>query len=105
MGEIERPAVAVGQRAHHHAGQLARAVEHRPARVAALALRLDPPTSADLTAREAEVLRLVAWGLTNAAIAARLGLSRRTVEGHLRATYDKLGVASRSAGIGDRPAA
>ncbi|HEU5326870.1 MAG TPA: tetratricopeptide repeat protein [Thermomicrobiales bacterium] len=50
-----------------------------------------------LTAREAEVLRLLAQGLSNAAIADRLSLSRRTVEQHLRAVYDKLGVDNRAA--------
>lgn len=38
---------------------------------------------ADLTARETEILKLVAGGATNAEIAARLTLSQRTVEGHL----------------------
>ena len=48
-----------------------------------------------LTAREAEVLALVAEGLSDAAIAARLVLSRRTVEHHVAAILAKLGVASR----------
>jgi len=55
------------------------------------------PSPPGLTARELEVLRLVAQGLTNAAVAARLGLSRRTVEQHLRAIYDKLRISSRAA--------
>ena len=50
-----------------------------------------------LTAREAEVLRLVADGLTDAEVAERLVLSVRTVHAHLRAVYRKLGVSSRSA--------
>jgi DNA-binding NarL/FixJ family response regulator len=50
-----------------------------------------------LTAREIEVLRLVAEGLTDAAIAARLYVSVRTVNAHLRAAYTKLGVSSRAA--------
>src|SRR5215207_7231656 len=50
---------------------------------------------AGLSAREVEVLRLVAEGLTNAAAAERLCLSRRTVDAQLRGIYDKLGVASR----------
>jgi DNA-binding CsgD family transcriptional regulator len=50
-----------------------------------------------LTAREAEVLRLVAQGLGNADIADRLSLSRRTVEQHLRNAYDKLEVENRAA--------
>jgi DNA-binding CsgD family transcriptional regulator/tetratricopeptide (TPR) repeat protein len=48
-----------------------------------------------LTAREVEVLALVAEGLSDAAIATRLVLSRRTVEHHVAAILAKLGVASR----------
>lgn len=50
-----------------------------------------------LTAREAEILRLVAQGLGNLGIADRLSLSRRTVEQHLRSVYGKLGVENRTA--------
>lgn len=49
-----------------------------------------------LTAREQEILRLLAEGLSNKAIAARLYLSVRTVEGHLARLYEKLGVHSRT---------
>jgi DNA-binding CsgD family transcriptional regulator len=50
-----------------------------------------------LTAREIDVLRLVAGGLTNREIADRLGISPRTVDAHLRSIYGKIGVSSRSA--------
>jgi DNA-binding NarL/FixJ family response regulator len=50
-----------------------------------------------LTAREVEVLRLVAEGLTDAQVAERLVLSPRTVSQHLRSVYNKLGVSSRAA--------
>jgi pimeloyl-ACP methyl ester carboxylesterase/DNA-binding CsgD family transcriptional regulator len=50
-----------------------------------------------LRPREAEILRLVADGLTNDEIAARLVLSRRTVERHLANAYDTLGVHGLSA--------
>ena len=50
----------------------------------------------ELTAREAELVRLVAEGLPNKAVATRLGLSRRTVEGHLGRIFAKLGVATRT---------
>ena len=51
---------------------------------------------AGLTAREVEVLRLLAAGLTNAQIAAHLVISPTTVNAHLRAIYPKLEVRSRS---------
>ena len=50
-----------------------------------------------LSAREVEVLRLVADGLTDAQVAERLYLSPRTVGQHLRAIYTKLDVPSRAA--------
>ena len=56
-----------------------------------------PSYPAGLTAREVEVLRLVAQGLSDAEVAARLYVSVHTVKTHLRAVYGKLGVASRSA--------
>jgi DNA-binding CsgD family transcriptional regulator/tetratricopeptide (TPR) repeat protein len=50
-----------------------------------------------LTARELEVLRLVAAGETNKAIAAELVLSERTVDRHVSNIFAKLGVSSRAA--------
>jgi predicted ATPase/DNA-binding CsgD family transcriptional regulator len=50
-----------------------------------------------LTAREYEVLRLVAQGLTDTQVAEQLVISPRTVHGHLRSIYSKLGVKSRTA--------
>jgi len=50
-----------------------------------------------LTARQAEVLRLLARGWTDAQIADELFLSRRTVHAHLREIFRKLGVSHRSA--------
>jgi DNA-binding NarL/FixJ family response regulator len=52
---------------------------------------------AGLTAREVEVLRLVAQGLTDAQVAEQLILSRRTVSTHLTSIYGKLQITSRSA--------
>jgi DNA-binding NarL/FixJ family response regulator len=50
-----------------------------------------------LSPRELDVLREAARGMDNAAIAAELGLSPRTVERHLSNAYGKLGVTGRSA--------
>ncbi|MFL5655871.1 MAG: LuxR C-terminal-related transcriptional regulator, partial [Ktedonobacteraceae bacterium] len=50
-----------------------------------------------LTAREFEVLRLVAQGLTDPQVAEKLVISPHTVNSHLKAIYGKLGVSSRSA--------
>jgi predicted ATPase/DNA-binding CsgD family transcriptional regulator len=50
-----------------------------------------------LSKREAEILTLVAGGLTNPQVAHRLYLSPRTVGQHLRSIYRKLGVSSRAA--------
>jgi DNA-binding NarL/FixJ family response regulator len=49
-----------------------------------------------LTAREVEVLRLVASGLSNTQVSERLIISPRTVDTHLTSIYSKIGVSSRS---------
>jgi DNA-binding NarL/FixJ family response regulator len=51
---------------------------------------------ASLTARETEVLRLVAKGCTLAEVAAALSLSRHTVSGYLKDVYRKLAIGSRA---------
>jgi DNA-binding CsgD family transcriptional regulator len=52
-----------------------------------------------LSAREQEVLRLVAAGLTDAQVARQLGLSPRTVSKHLERVYARLGVPNRAAAV------
>jgi predicted ATPase/DNA-binding CsgD family transcriptional regulator len=51
----------------------------------------------NLTARELEVLRLVAQGVTSAQIAQLLSITVLTVNSHVRSIYSKLGITSRSA--------
>ena len=70
-----------------------------------------PDPFPSLTDREREVLELVAEGLDNRRIAARLALSEKTVRNHLSIVLTKLGVADRAAaiakardaGLGERP--
>jgi len=57
--------------------------------------RRRPP--AGITARELEVLRLVAEGCSNPQIAERLVISRRTAEDHVQNIYQKIGASSRAA--------
>ncbi|HEV3011121.1 MAG TPA: alpha/beta fold hydrolase [Burkholderiales bacterium] len=52
-----------------------------------------------LTARELGVLELIAQGLDNAQIAARLELSEKTVRNHITSIFDKIGVESRAQAI------
>jgi len=54
-------------------------------------VRSDP----QLTTREQDVARLVASGLSNKAIAHRLGLQEGTVKVHLHNIYQKLAISSR----------
>ena len=52
-----------------------------------------------LTARETEVLELLAEGLSNKAIAARLGISDQTVKFHVASIGGKLGAANRTEAV------
>ena len=54
------------------------------------------PRPAGLTDRQVEVLRLLASGLSNRQIAARLVVSPRTAERHVQDVYDKIGLSSRA---------
>lgn len=65
-------------------------------------LSAEPPVPAalvPLSAREREVLDLVAAGLANGTIAARLGLAHKTVGNHITSIFGKLGVATRAEAI------
>jgi DNA-binding NarL/FixJ family response regulator len=58
--------------------------------------RQAPASSRALTAREEEVLGLLAEGLANKAIARRLGITERTVKAHLGSIFQQLGVTDRT---------
>jgi len=62
-----------------------------------LAKKSAPSYPEGLTAREVEVLCLVAQGFTSAQIAEQLVIGLATVNFHVRSIYSKLGVSSRSA--------
>ncbi|HJQ46981.1 MAG TPA: LuxR C-terminal-related transcriptional regulator [Amycolatopsis sp.] len=64
--------------------------------VADLAGDVGDSPSVTLTRREREVAELITEGLTNKAIAAKLVLSPRTVDGHVERIFTKLGVTTRS---------
>jgi len=61
--------------------------------------QVDEQTSLGLSAREIEVMSLIAGGHTNGEIAARLFLAEKTVKNHVNRIYAKLGVGSRPAAI------
>jgi DNA-binding NarL/FixJ family response regulator len=68
----------------------------RRAAAGGLAFGVRPGNGVTLSDREREVLRLVVDGASNDEIGARLGISSRTVESHLRRLFERLAVASRT---------
>ena len=65
----------------------------------AVAATPSPETGESLTARESEVLRLMAQGLPNKVIASRLGISLHTVKFHVASILAKLGATSRTEAV------
>jgi DNA-binding NarL/FixJ family response regulator len=77
--------------------RIARAVVTKATRESRLdVVRAEACGETGLTARELEVLEMVARGLPNRAVAEELFLSDQTVKRHLRKVYRKLGVANRT---------
>lgn len=114
-GTIELACARSGEPAFRSAWARGRSITPEKALITrtstSLPAQLSPPLTRDiplnkstfspqgLTAREMEVLRLVAAGQTNAQIAAHLVISSRTVDGHLTSIYSKLHVSSRTAAV------
>ena len=77
-------------------------VEARPSRERPVPVRragADNGIEPTLTNRELEILALLADGLGNKQIAARLGISTNTVKTHLELLFDKLDVSSRAEAV------
>jgi DNA-binding NarL/FixJ family response regulator len=70
-----------------------------PPVAAKLVTRMRRPAPVLLTARELDVLRLVARGYTNAEIGRRLDIGAATVKSHLLRVFAKLGVDDRTAAV------
>jgi DNA-binding NarL/FixJ family response regulator len=67
--------------------------------LASLALRARHDSSSDLTAREREVLALVAEGCSHEQIGDRVGIGAETVRTHLRKATERLGAANRTQAV------
>jgi DNA-binding NarL/FixJ family response regulator len=63
---------------------------------AVLTARAESRPAAELTAREQEVLALLAEGLANKQIARRLGIAEKTVKAHLTSVFQSIGVTDRT---------
>jgi DNA-binding NarL/FixJ family response regulator len=62
-------------------------------------LEVEAELSEEITSRETDVLRMLAQGLVNKDIAARLGISEHTVKFHISSILDKLGAATRTEAV------
>ena len=62
-------------------------------------LEVEDEVSEEITSRETDVLRMLAEGLVNKEIAARLGISEHTVKFHISSILDKLGASTRTEAV------
>jgi DNA-binding NarL/FixJ family response regulator len=91
-----RMVVLSGANFYGDAGEVLTAIESLLTEVAVPAARVQSHRSHNLSARELEVLRLLAAGKSNAQIAADLVISLNTVTRHVSHIYDKTGAANRA---------
>lgn len=75
---------------------LAGALVSRAVGQTAAATRSTSPVRAQLSEREEDVLRMIAWGLSNKEVAIRLDLSVKTVESYKATASQKLGLRTRA---------
>ncbi|HEY7430550.1 MAG TPA: LuxR C-terminal-related transcriptional regulator [Streptosporangiaceae bacterium] len=94
LGREAALALALGKHAHRRAG--AAGAGGGGSAAAAAGAAAGPAGAGLLGKREAEVAHLVADGLTNKQIGARLFISERTVDSHVRSILNKLGFSSRA---------
>jgi HD-GYP domain-containing protein (c-di-GMP phosphodiesterase class II) len=94
LGPAEARAVLLGMAS---AGRLEAAAVNAVLAAAGHQVRRRPSLIAGLSPREVEVLALLARGLSNKQIAARLSVSARTVGSHIEHIYTKIGVSARGA--------
>ena len=93
---MEPDAIAARLRDAVHAGQLDGAAVDAVLRAAGHRVRRTREWPAGLTAREVEVLRLLARGLSHAEVAEALVISRKTARNHAEHIYAKIGVSNRA---------
>ena len=82
-----------------HAGNSALDAKILKKMMSQIAQEKEPVPAEELTIRETEVLTLVGKGFTNKAIGVQLGISDRTVQGHLAHIFNKLQSASRTEAV------
>jgi DNA-binding NarL/FixJ family response regulator len=113
--EAEREALAMGARAALHCDIATASLSAALAAVDAGLIVLEPPperarasessaprrTGRPLTAREREILALVAGGTSNKGVARALAVSANTVKFHLAAVFDKLNAATRAEAVAE----
>ena len=94
---LPRETAASELRAMADAGRLDHDAVERVLAVAGHQRRARPAAAAGLTAREAEVLRLLALGLTTREMAEQLAISAKTADHHIQHIYAKIGASTRGA--------